>query len=109
MDPVPIAMTTATLGGSIEAPTVGGSRVKVTIPEGTQNGHQFRLRGKGMSILRSSARGDMYIHTQVETPVTLNKKQRDLLKEFEKAGSGTSPESEKFFAKVKEFWEDMKE
>jgi molecular chaperone DnaJ len=106
---IPIPMTTASLGGSIEAPTIEGSRVKVTIPEGTQNGHQFRLRGKGMSILRSSSRGDMYIHTSVETPVHLTKKQKDILKEFEKSGGHTSPQSENFFSKVKEFWEDLKE
>jgi molecular chaperone DnaJ len=107
---IPIPMTTATLGGSIEAPTVDGSKVKVTIPEGTQNGHQFRLRSKGMSVLRSSSRGDMYIHTAVETPVHLTKKQKDALKEFEAAGSkGHSPESERFFAKVKDFWADLKE
>jgi molecular chaperone DnaJ len=106
---VPIPMTTATLGGSIEVPTVDGGRVKVSIPEGTQNGHQFRLRGKGMTILRSTGRGDMYLHTQVETPTHLNKKQKDILKDFEKASGGTSPESESFFAKVKEFWEDLKD
>jgi molecular chaperone DnaJ len=106
---IPIPMTTAALGGSIEAPIIDGSRVKVTIPEGTQNGHQFRLRGKGMSVLRSSARGDMYIHTSVETPVKLNKRQRDLLKEFEKAGGHVSPQSESFFGKVKDLWEDLKE
>jgi molecular chaperone DnaJ len=106
---IPIKMTTAALGGSIEVPTIDGSRVKVTVPEGTQNGHQFRLRGKGMSILRSANRGDMYIHTQVETPVRLNKKQKDLLREFEKTGGGHSPESEGFFTKVKDFWEDLKE
>jgi molecular chaperone DnaJ len=107
---IPIPMTTASLGGSIEAPTIDGSRVKVTIPEGTQNGHQFRLRGKGMSVLRSSSRGDMYIHTAVETPVHLTKKQKEILKEFDAADrSGHSPQSEKFFAKVKEFWEDLKE
>lgn len=106
---IPIPMTTASLGGSIEAPTIEGSRVKVTIPEGTQNGHQFRLRGKGMSILRSSSRGDMYIHTSVETPVHLTKKQKDILKEFEKSGGHVSPQSENFFSKVKEFWEDLKE
>lgn len=105
----PIKMTTAALGGSIEVTTIDGSRIKVTVPEGTQSGHQFRLRGKGMSILRSSSRGDMYIHTIVETPVKLNRKQRDLLKEFEKSSEGTSPESDSFFAKMKDFWEDLKE
>src|SRR5690606_34228676 len=105
-----ILMTTAALGGSIEAPTIEGGRVKVTIPEGTQNGHRFRLRGKGMSILRSSARGDMYIHTAVETPVHLTKQQKEALKTFEASGSkGHSPQSENFFARVKDFWEDLKE
>ncbi len=105
----PIAMTTAALGGSMEVPTIDGGKVKVTIPEGTQGGHQFRLRGKGMSVLRSSHRGDMYIHAQVETPVKLNKKQRELLKEFEKSGGHTSPQAESFFSKVKDLWEDLKE
>lgn len=106
---IPIPMTTAALGGSIEAPTIDGSRVKVTIPEGTQSGHQMRLRGKGMSVLKSAHRGDMYIHTMVETPVKLSKKQKDLLKEFEKSDGHTSPQSESFFAKVKDFWEDLKD
>lgn len=106
---IPIAMTTAALGGAIEVPTIDGSRVKVTIPEGTQHGHQMRLRGKGMSILRASSRGDMYIHTMVETPIKLSKKQKELLKEFDKAGSNVSPQSEGFFDKVKEFWSELKE
>ncbi len=105
---IPIKMTTATLGGAIEVPTIDGSRVKITIPEGTQNGHQMRLRGKGMSILRAGSRGDMYIHTMVETPIKLSKKQKDLLKEFDKAGDNVSPQSESFFDKVKEFWTDLK-
>lgn len=108
---VPITLSIASLGGHIEVPTIDGGRVKVTIPEGTQTGHQFRLKGKGMSVLRSQAKGDMYIEVAVETPVNLSKKQKDLLKEFESASGGksTSPESESFFAKVKEFWEDLKE
>ena len=106
---IPLKMSTATLGGAIEVPTIDGGRVKVTIPEGTQNGHQFRLRGKGMSILRSSARGDMYIHAIVETPVRLNKKQKELMKEFDKSSEGTSPEADSFFARMKDFWEDLKE
>ncbi len=108
---VPIPLATASLGGHIEVPTIDGGRVKVTIPEGTQTGHQFRLKGKGMSVLKSAARGDMYIEVAVETPVNLSKKQRDLLKEFEHAGGSkpTSPESENFFTKVKEFWADLKQ
>lgn len=107
---VPLKFTTAALGGSIEVPTIEGGRVKVNVPQGTQTGHQFRLKGKGMSVLRGSSRGDMYIEVQVETPVKLDKKQKDLLQEFDKsAGKESSPESESFFSKVKEFWEDLKE
>lgn len=107
---VPLKMTTATLGGAIEVPTIGGGRVKVTIPEGTQSGHQFRLKGKGMPVLRSSYHGDMYIHVQVETPVKLTKKQKEMLKEFDGAdGEGHSPESEGFFKKIKDFFEDLRE
>ena len=103
---VPIKMTTAILGGSVEMPTIDGSKVKVTIPEGTQGGHQFRIRGKGMSVLRSSHRGDMYLHAQIETPTKLSKKQRELLKEFDTLDNDThsSPQTEKFFSKMKEFW-----
>jgi molecular chaperone DnaJ len=103
-------MTTAALGGVVEVPSIDGSRAKVTVPAGTQSGHQFRLKGKGMSVLRATQRGDMYVQAVVETPVNLNKKQQELLREFEKAGKeGTSPESEGFFAKVKELWEDLKD
>lgn len=108
---VPIPMTTAALGGTIEVPSIDGSRAKITIPAGTQSGHQFRLKAKGMSVLRSPARGDMFVQAVVETPVNLTKKQQDLLREFEKAGTDkeTSPESHGFFAKVKELWEDLTE
>ena len=105
---VPIKFTTAALGGSIEVPTIDGSKVKVNVPEGVQTGHQFRLKGKGMSIMRSSARGDMYIHVTVETPTKLNKKQKDALRELDKE-KGTSPESEGFFGKMKDLWEDLKD
>ena len=108
---VPIPFTTAALGGAIEVPTVEGSRTRVTVPAGTQSGHQFRLRGKGMTVLRSAVRGDMYIQAIVETPVNLNKRQQELLREFEQAGENrkTNPESEGFFARVKEFFEDLRE
>ncbi|MBV8939754.1 MAG: molecular chaperone DnaJ, partial [Alphaproteobacteria bacterium] len=107
---VPIAMTTAALGGAIDVPTLSGGKVKVTIPEGTQNGHQFRLRGKGMPALRSTHHGDMYIHVVVETPVKLTRKQKEMLQSFEaSSGSGHSPEAEGFFAKIKEFWDDLRE
>ncbi len=107
---VPLPMTTAALGGQIEVPTVDGGRARVTIPAGTQSGAQFRLRGKGMSVLRSPSRGDMFIEAAVETPVNLSKRQQELLKEFDEAGAkgkSTSPESEGFFSKVKEFWDGL--
>jgi len=108
---VPIPMTTATLGGTIEVPTIDGNRARVNVPAGTQTGQQFRLRGKGMSVLRSNARGDMYVQSQVETPVNLTKQQRELFRQFDDAGGGRShsPEAEGFFTKVKELWEDFKE
>jgi molecular chaperone DnaJ len=109
---VPIPMTTAALGGSIEVPTVGGGKARVTIPEGTQTGRQFRLRGKGMPVLRTTQHGDMYIEVVVETPVNLSRKQKDMLGEFAKVDGGkrsNSPESEGFFAKVKELWDDLRD
>ncbi len=101
---VPISMVQASLGGSIEVPTLDAKMARINIPSGAQGGHQFRLRGKGMPIVRASQRGDMYIEIMVETPVNLTAKQKDLLKEFEKAGSKTSPESEGFFTRVKEMF-----
>jgi molecular chaperone DnaJ len=100
---VPISMVQATLGAGIEVPTLDGKMARINIPAGAQGGHQFRLRGKGMPIVRSSQRGDMYIEINVETPTNLTAKQKELLKEFEKAGK-TSPESEGFFSKVKEMF-----
>jgi len=103
---VPIAMTTASLGGEFEVPTIDGGRTRVKIPEGTQSSKRFRLPSKGMPVLRSKARGDMYVQVTVETPQKLTKRQKDLLKEFEKESStDTHPESSGFFAKVRELFE----
>ncbi|TDQ82095.1 molecular chaperone DnaJ [Dongia mobilis] len=109
---VPIIMTTAALGGQVEIPTIDGGRAKVTIPAGAQTGQQFRLKGKGMSVLRSSARGDMYVELVVETPVNLSKKQKELLSQFEAEGKkqgNHSPQSEGFFARVKEFFDNSRD
>ncbi len=107
----PIPMTTASLGGTIEVPAIDGSRARITLPPGTQSNRRFRLKDKGMRILRSNARGDMYIEVTIETPVNLTKRQRELLQAFEEAGKGrrTSPESEGFFTRVREFWDDLTE
>ncbi len=103
---VPIAMTTAALGGQIDVPTVDGSITRVKVPEGTEAGKQFRLRGKGMPVLRSKVTGDMYIQVEVETPKNLTRRQRELLESFEKEShKETSPHSAGFFARVKEFFE----
>ena len=102
---VPVSMTAAALGGEIEVPTIDGKKARVTIPEGTQAGKQFRLKSKGMPVLRSSQSGDMYIQVSVETPVNLSKRQRELLREFDKEARNNSPESEGFFAKAKAFWD----
>jgi molecular chaperone DnaJ len=103
---VPIAMTTAALGGQIEVPTVEGGATRIKIPEGSESGKQFRLKGKGMPVLRSKVNGDMYIQVEVETPKSLTKKQRELLEEFEREShKETSPESAGFFARVKDFFE----
>jgi molecular chaperone DnaJ len=107
---VPIAMTTAALGGQIEVPTIDGGRTRVKIPEGTESGKQFRLKSKGMPVLRSKQQGDLYIQVEVETPKNLSRKQRDLLKAFEDASNpNTSPASTGFFARVKEFFEGIRE
>ena len=101
---VPLRMTQAALGGEIEVPVIDGTRAKVKIPAGTQTGDQFRLRGKGFSVLRSAARGDMFIQVAVETPQNLSSRQRELLEEFEAEadkGSKGSPDHEGFFAKVR--------
>ncbi|MBM3732633.1 MAG: molecular chaperone DnaJ [Acidimicrobiia bacterium] len=108
---VPIPLTTAALGGAIEVPTIDGQRAKVTIPVGTSSGQQFRLKGKGMSVLRSAARGDMFVQAFVETPQNLTARQKQLLEEFAREGQAerVSPQSASFLGKVKELWNDLKD
>jgi len=103
---VPLRFTQAALGADVEVPSIDGAMTRVKIPAGTQTGDQFRLRGKGFSVLRSTQRGDMLIQVQVETPQNLSRKQRELLEEFEAEANGRgSPEHEGFFAKAKEFFQ----
>jgi molecular chaperone DnaJ len=101
---VPISFTTAALGGEIEVPTLG-SQAAIDIPEGTQNGKQFRLRGKGIKGVRSSYPGDLYCHISVETPVKLTEHQRKLLKELDdslkKGGQKHSPNEGSWADKLK--------
>jgi molecular chaperone DnaJ len=104
---VPIGFAAAALGGEIEVPTLGG-KAAIEIPEGTQAGKQFRLRGKGIKGVRSSYPGDLYCHISVETPVKLTEHQRKLLKEFDeslkKGGAKHSPGTESWTDKVRNFF-----
>ncbi len=107
---VPIPMVTAALGGTASVPLIDGSKTKINIPAGTQSGQQFRLRSKGMPVMRSTSTGDLFIEVSVETPVNLSKKQKDLLQEF--AGDKpekNSPEASGFFNKIKDLWDDLKD
>ncbi len=105
---VPISLVTAALGGEFTVPTLDGTDAKVKVPEGTASGKQFRLRQKGMSVLRSRDVGDLYIQVAVETPQNLTRRQRELLLEFERESSGdTHPESSGFFARLRDFFDGI--
>jgi molecular chaperone DnaJ len=104
----PISMVTATLGGEFEVPTIEGGKTRVKVPDGTQSGRRFRLAGKGMPVLRAKQTGDMYVQVVVETPQSLTKRQKELLREFDKLSSKeTQPESAGFFSRVKEFFDGL--
>lgn len=105
---IPIPMTTAALGGEIEVPTIGGDKTTVKISRGTQSGKRYKITGKGMPVLNRGTYGDMIIETNVETPVNLSKKQKELLRAFaEECGDDVSPEASGFLNKAKELWEDL--
>jgi molecular chaperone DnaJ len=107
---VPVPMTVAVLGGDVEVPTIDGSRTKITIPAGTQPTEKLRLKGKGMTILRQSRRGDMIIHIMVEIPVKLSSEQIDLIKQFSEVEKKeeSNPKTKSFMDKVKEFMSGKK-
>lgn len=105
---VPISMVSAALGGEFSVPTLGGSEALVKVPEGTQTGKQFRLKGKGMPVLRSRDMGDLYIQVVVETPQKLSKRQRELLEEFDRESSKeNNPESSGFFTRFRDFLDGL--
>lgn len=107
---IPISIITAILGGEIEVPTIEGKKAILKIPTGTQSETQFRLKNKGMSILRQNKAGDLYVQVSVEMPVNLTSKQKLILNEFEKEGGTSkkhSPKSQSFFRKIKEVWDDL--
>lgn len=99
---VPVDFVLATLGGDIDVPSPDGKKLRISIPEGCQNERQFRLKGKGMPVLQSRRYGDLFVEIHVEIPKNLNKKQINLLKEFEKeASKNNSPESNNYISKLK--------
>ncbi|KKB76206.1 molecular chaperone DnaJ [Devosia limi DSM 17137] len=103
---VPIAMTTAALGGEFEVPTLDAMRAKVKVAAGTQPGQRVRLKGKGMPVLRSKDTGDLYVQLDIETPQNLSRKQRELLEEFQRLTTDeTNPTSDGFFSKLKKMFE----
>ena len=101
------ALTTAALGGSIEVPTLSG-KAEIELPEGTQHGKTFRLRGKGIKGIRSNYPGDLYCHIQVEIPVKLSEHQRKLLKELDeslkKGGDKHSPNAKSWTDRMKDLF-----
>ena len=102
---VPVSMATAALGGQIDIPTIDGSKLSVSIPEGSQNNKHLRLRGKGMPILRQKNFGDLHLQISVETPVNLSKKQKQLLEEFQNiSNEKNNPVSDGFFKKLRDLW-----
>lgn len=106
---VPISFVDAALGGELDVPTLDG-RVKLKIPAETQTGKMFRLRGKGIKPVRGGTIGDLMVRTVVETPVSLNTRQRELLKEFQDTTDlhkKHGPKKHGFFDSVKKFFEDM--
>jgi len=103
----PVSLADAALGTTIEVPTIDGGKAKVKIPAGTQNGKQFRLRDKGMPIMRSKDYGDLYIRVITEVPISLNKEQKELLEKFRTLeNTKTTPNIKNFFEKAKNFWKN---
>ena len=101
----PISVADAALGTSIEIPTIDGGKAKIKIPSGTQSGKQFRLKSKGMPLMRGSGTGDLYVQVNTEVPVSLNKEQKELLEKFrEIENEKSNPSIKKFFQKAKSFW-----
>lgn len=105
---IPVSMTTAALGGQFEVTALDGSKSRVKVPEGTQTGKQFRMRSKGMPVMRTTNTGDLYIQIVIETPQNLSRRQRELLEEFDKLSSDkNSPESAGFFSRMKSFLDGL--
>jgi len=103
----PISLADAALGATVNVPTIDGGKAKVKIPAGTQNGKQFRLKGKGMPMMRNRSYGDLYIQVETEVPISLTKEQKNLLDQFKKLEDAkTNPVMKDFFEKAKRFWKN---
>ncbi len=103
---VPVAMTCAALGGTIEIPSIGGKKIAVNIPQGTQTGAKIRIKGEGMPLYSKTTRGDLYVLIKVETPTHMSAKQKELLEEFRRLDSNNTcqPETKTFFDKIKDLF-----
>ncbi len=108
---VPIGFVAAALGGELEVPTLAG-RVNLKIPPETQSGRMFRIRGKGVKPVRGGPVGDLICKVTVETPVNLNRRQKEILQEFanemDEGGSRHSPQTHSWLDGVKKFFDAMK-
>ena len=103
----PISLADAALGVTVEVPTIDGGKAKVKIPSGTQSGKQFRLRGKGMPIIKNKYFGDLYIQAITEVPSALTKEQKNLLEQYKKLEDAkTNPSIKNFLEKAKRFWKN---
>ena len=101
-------MTDAALGAEIEVPTIDGRKSKVRIPESTQSGKQFRLKGKGMPVIRENNFGDLYLEINVIIPESLSKEQKEVLEKFRSLESSNNySEIKNFINKAKKFWETI--
>ena len=102
---IPITFSDAALGATVEVPSIDGGKSKIKIPAGTQHGKQFRLKGKGMPILRRSVFGDLYIRIVTQVPTSLSKRQKEILEEFNELETNKpDPVIKSFFEKAKKFW-----
>ncbi|HQA18515.1 MAG TPA: molecular chaperone DnaJ [Novosphingobium sp.] len=105
---VPIAFTTAALGGEIAIPGLDGASIGIDIPAGIQSGKQLRKRGAGMPVLQGRGRGDLIVEIMVETPTKLSARQKELLRELQETETGEeTPQSKGFFDRLKDMWEDL--
>ena len=94
-----------TLGTTVQVPSIDGGKSKIKIPAGTQHGKQFRLKGKGMPILRRNLSGDLYIRVVTQVPISLTKRQKEILEEFNQIETNKpDPVIKSFFEKAKKFW-----